>query len=1258
MDFRIRSFRLLNWILFLSLCLIFSRRVIAAEAEWIWSPAREKELVPQGDCFFRKTFHMGPPESGEVHVSCDDSYELFVNGQRVGTGTNWKKMNVYNVTKYLVEGENVVAIKGANTEGGTAALAARVLVKEKGNTQVTYSSDKTWRTSLKEFPGWQKARYEDKAWLAAQSFGKLGVTPPWGKEVVVEGSTGRFKITPEFRVELVADAKDTGSLIAMTFDEFGQIIAAREGGELVVIRDEDKDGIPETVKVLCPEMQSCQGLACVSGRVFAVGQGPKGAGLYKLADTDHDGKIDEIELLLKFKGDMAEHGPHGLTLGPDGLLYIVVGNFSGVERDYESSSPHHHYYEGDLLRPKYEDAKGHAEGITAPGGTIIRTDTSGSAVELVAGGFQNPYDLVFNRDGELFTSDSDMEWDQGMPWYRSTRLNHVIPGGEYGWRSGWSKWPEYYPDSLPPTIELGRGSPTGIEVYNHVMYPSRYHNAAFVCDWSRGRILVAKNKPHGATFKTTVEVFLEGAPLNVTDLVVGPDGWLYFCNGGRGTEGGVYRIVWEGNVPAEVKNFGTGITAALKQPQLQSAWSRQQVAVIKQKLGPQWGPQLFTAAQNDKLPIQLRTQALSLMQLFGPAPPAELLVQLSKDTTAAMRVRAAQLMGMRNEELVSRRLVQMLDDSDAAVQRATCEAITRSGAAPRTERLVKLLESPDRHVAWAARRLLQTQPARQWQDLVLDSPSTRAFVQGATALLALHPNARTCDEILGRCSQQMTGYLSDVDFVDLLRVIELALIESGFNGKDLKPLRGQLVEEFPSKDFRMNRELSTLLAYLQEPTAPERFLEFLESDAPNVEKMQIATRARFVTEGWTTQQRLDMLQFFEEARNLVGGNSFQGYVENVSRDFFAQFNEDEMRRAFVEGHKWPTAALSVLAKMPEDASPELLAEVQHLDEQLRGNRSEAARKLKIGIAAVLGSSGNETAMQYLRDVFASEPERRVPIAMALAQHPDGENWPLLVQSLSIVEGTAAQEVLTRLTTVDKIPEKPEGIRQAILRGLMLKEDGAVAIKLLVRWTGQEFDAGDAQSSLAKYQAWFAKEYPSEPVAELPLDPPGTQWTYQELLSQVTNPQKLGDYTHGERVFEKAQCAKCHRYGERGDGLGPDLSNVSRRFQKKEILESVLFPSQVISDQYTSRVVRLTDGRVITGFVSQKSKDKLSILQANGQRKEISTDDVESQSVSAKSVMPEGLLDTLSLDEIMDLFAYMAVTPDEAVARRAGSGSKK
>ena len=230
--------------------------------------------------------------------------------------------------------------------------------------------------------------------------------------------------------------------------------------------------------------------------------------------------------------------------------------------------------------------------LAAPGGTILRTDTDGTFVETVAGGFRNPYDIAFNADGELFTYDADMEWDVGTPWYRPTRVNHVPPGAELGWRSGWAKWPDYFLDSLPAVADVGAGSPTGIESYNHLMFPKKYENALFVGDWALGKIHAVQLTRSGGSYTAKLTTILKGRPLNVTDMAVGPDGALYFATGGRGTDGGVYRLKWKGTVPAESLNMGTGIQQALGQPQFQSDWSRRKIARVQKQLGDQWGPQL------------------------------------------------------------------------------------------------------------------------------------------------------------------------------------------------------------------------------------------------------------------------------------------------------------------------------------------------------------------------------------------------------------------------------------------------------------------------------------------------------------------------------------------------------------------------------------------------------------------------------------------------------------------------------------------
>lgn len=156
-----------------------------------------------------------------------------------------------------------------------------------------------------------------------------------------------------------------------------------------------------------------------------------------------------------------------------------------------------------------------------------------------------------NQRGDVFTFDSDMEWDVNLPWYRPVRIYHCTPGAEFGWRSGAAKTPSYMFDLLPPTIDTGRGSPTGVVFYEHTQFPEKYRGTMLNCDWSMGRILVARMSPKGATYEGTYETLVSGNPLNVSDIEVDQDGTVVFCTGGRRTEGGVYRLVYAGDDAAE-----------------------------------------------------------------------------------------------------------------------------------------------------------------------------------------------------------------------------------------------------------------------------------------------------------------------------------------------------------------------------------------------------------------------------------------------------------------------------------------------------------------------------------------------------------------------------------------------------------------------------------------------------------------------------------------------------------------------------------
>ncbi len=759
-----------------------------------------------------------------------------------------------------------------------------------------------------------------------------------------------------------------------------------------------------------------------------------------------------------------------------------------------------------------------------------------------------------------------------------------------------------------------------------------------------------KLTPAGAGYTGTMSVFLEGKPLNVTYLAIGPDGALYFCTGGRDTEGGVYRVAWTGKVPAELTRTGEGIEAALRQPQLDSAYARQNLATIKQQLGGAWDHEIARAALDTSASSENRCRALDVMQLLGPFPSPTQLVKLSRDADEQVRAKATYLMGLHPDDATQRRLIELLKDSDPHVQRIACESLVRAGQQADWAELAPLLKSSDRYVAWAATRALERMPLESWQAQALTAHDARTFLQGSLALLVVAPERQTVDAILARVEKLLGGYLSDLDFQDLLRVTELALERGKLCGDDVPSLRKRLGKEYPSTDRNMNRELIRLLAYLQDTSAIDRMMEQLESDMPLEDKLHLALYARYVP-NWTTKQKLRLLNFYETARNGNGGHSYVGYIENVSRDFFSEFNDVERKTVLVDGVKWPSSALSMLAKLPDRPDAETLCQIEDLDRQLQKETSEAARKLKIGIVAVLGHSGDSLAMAYLREVYEKDPERRGYIAMSLAEHPDGENWDLLVRSLNIVEGTFAQEVLTKLATVPRKPDRPEAYRQAILRGLKLQESGGLAaVKLLEAWTGKTVSNPDDKwdVALAAWQQWFAETYPDQPEAKLPQDSNANRWTYEELFSYLNSKDGLaGSAERGEVVFTKASCIRCHRFGESGQGVGPDLTTVSRRFQKKEILESILYPSQVISDQYASKSVLRSDGREVWGIVAPQADGSVVVITSAAERVRVPKDQIDTITPIKKSAMPEGLLNNLSLEEIADLFAYLNRPPESA-----------
>ncbi|MGO1520335.1 MAG: c-type cytochrome [Sphingobacterium sp.] len=357
---------------------------------------------------------------------------------------------------------------------------------------------------------------------------------------------------------------EQGSWVAMTFDDQGRMIASDQYGGLFRLElppiGSDSTAKPKIEKLEFPQendgdtsstqvgMGFAQGLLWANNSLYVMvnhfpnDQFSKGSGLYRLQDTDGDDQYDKVAKLISLDGE-GEHGPHSIVLGPDSSLYIVAGNHTDLPDMDHSRLPTN--WQRDNLLPHILDPQGHATDREAPGGWIAKTNADGSQWELISAGYRNAFDVAFNAQGELFTYDSDMEWDFGMPWYRPTRINHVTSGSAFGWRTGNAKWDAEFHDNLPATLNIGQGSPTNLIFGYQAKFPKKYRNSLLAFDWSFGIIYAVHLTPEGASYEATAEEFVSGSPLPLTDGEIGPDGALYFLTGGRRLDSDLYRVYYK-----------------------------------------------------------------------------------------------------------------------------------------------------------------------------------------------------------------------------------------------------------------------------------------------------------------------------------------------------------------------------------------------------------------------------------------------------------------------------------------------------------------------------------------------------------------------------------------------------------------------------------------------------------------------------------------------------------------------------------------
>ena len=722
------------------------------------------------------------------------------------------------------------------------------------------------------------------ALLAQDAAQKAGKDAPPGVSsraamaaLAVATDPSAIQVAPGFKVELLYSVpkEEQGSWVSLALDPKGRLIAADQYGALYRVTlppvgtsaGTKVEKLAATLPALAvppgteptPTPKRAQGtdgtpspsfgahglLYAFDSLYVMVDEVPGKQGLWRLRDTKGNDQFDEVKFLRAMKGS-GEHGPHSLVLSPDGKsIYFANGNHTDLPAHMEKSRAVR--WDEDHLLPRMWDARGHAKNKFSPGGYVGRTDADGKTVELFALGFRNQFDIAFDQNGELFTYDSDMEWDQGSPWYVPTRINHVVDAGDYGWRSGAGRWPAYYADSLPAALDIGPGSPTGTVFGTGAKFPAKYQRALFAADWTYGTLYAVHLTPDGATFRGEKEEFLSGKPLPLTDLVINPrDGAMYFAVGGRRTQAALYRVTYT----------GTENTAPATPP--------------------------------------------------APTPEAKL--------------------------------------------RHSLEALHAEGTGPEAIATAwPHLASPDRFVRFAARAAIERQLPENWAERALNEKNPQAAIE---ALIAL---ARVGEKYY---QPRLLDALAKFDFaaqpaglrLPLLRAWQLAFTRMGRpDTATCARLVAKFDALFPHADALVNRELVSLLIYLDSPTVVARTVPLLSVSEPVVktaeqlggdqliarndnygkvvasvgdsrpDRQQIAYAyaLRNAMGGWTPQLRLEFFSWFSRTTSWKGGASFGGFIQNIRTESLANV-ADAAERAALTALSKPTApAFAAAALTPK-----------------------------------------------------------------------------------------------------------------------------------------------------------------------------------------------------------------------------------------------------------------------------------------------------------------------------------------------------
>jgi quinoprotein glucose dehydrogenase len=968
--------------------------------------------------------------------------------------------------------------------------------------------------------------------------------------------------------------------------------------------------------------------------------------LYVLRDPKGENKATEKQSLASGFGVHVQflgHDLHGLRMGPDGKLYMSIG-----DRGFNLTTKEGH----KLFNPD--------------SGAVLRCDPDGSNLEIVHVGLRNPQELAFDNRGNLFTFDNNSDSGDMARWV------HIVEGGDSGWRCGYQYGTDYntpavpqgnrgpwnveklwYPQwegqaayIVPPLYNFGNG-PSGLTHYPGVGLNDKYKDHFFCTDFTGGpgggsTIWSLAVRTKGAGFELTGEPQKFIRNMLPTDCEFGPDGAFYWSDWTAG---------WD--KPNKGRIFKVTDPEAMKNPAVAEA----------QKLIAE-GFDKKTADELEKLlshpHYQVRYEAQ--MELVGLGADGRLSKVAKESRDQLARLHGIWGLGMiaRKHPDVVGSLFALLKEDDVEIKRAAIEQLgnvarhgTLRGQEPSAQEVQtgirESMNSPDARVKAAAAlaygKIGQPIPTR------VRPLAEQDFFAPLLDLL--------------KANDDKDPYLRQAVVMGLYHVVR--------NSNDLWNV-WQVAK--PKYDFPAVR-MGLLLALRKHGN--EKVAEFLSDTEPRI--VAEAARAVYDDRLATVMPALAKLAEKPAQADVVAFRALAacfwgGTPEDAARiaRFAGRAGEPDYTRAFA------LRLLSEWANPPRrDPITGITMDLPKRDTAVAAEAlkavgvsvfagSDSVRKAAAQVVAKLGIKEFGPLMAGLVKDAKNPVSVRVEALFAVDALRDPTTKELAALALSSDEAklrAAGRSVQAKLEPVTVVKELSALLKDE--KAALVEKQGAFAIlssapesetadKLLDEWLdlllannvpqGLSLDVLEAAESRAK-RAKLKLFAPLKAKVDkyraaqnkIATDPKGDKLAnYLESLAG-------GDAEKGRNIFlnnSAVYCQRCHKLDGQGGEVGPQLNGIAADKDKdrRYLLESIVYPNAKIAKGYETVILVLSDERTVSGIV--KSDDKKVIRLVTPENKEIV---VPVEEIVARrtglSAMPDDLHKKLSHRELRDLVEFLS-----------------